>query len=331
MCVVNGLNVASGSQETTFSLKPVLKPDISIRQVNFIAIFPLEATMIFLRYKIPLFLVTIFLLSFFCQIPSNSPVIARVGKATLTLHDLNANIPPEYSAEITREQNINYVKQWIDAELFFQEAMRRKLDREDEIKKRLNTMKKDLLAAELMNRTSVTVNTASIDNNAIHAFYERNKENYKREQDLIKYLEIQIADSKIAWYISKNGTTDNILTLAAEYSQNQIPDNLNTVPSVLADLPVEIRNTLLATSIGSVSVPVKTDAGYTVFFVIDKLNQGELCKEEEVREDIYNYLTNNAQKEIVENYLSELRLKTNVEFNTDLITTSFQEQTQSQQ
>ena len=129
--------------------------------------------MIFLRSKRVQFVISVFLLSVFCQMPSNTPVIARVGKATLTLHDLNANIPPEYSAEITREQNINYVKQWIDAELFYQEAIRKKIDKESDIKKRLSTMKKDLLAAELMNRTSLTINTKTIDDNAIHAFYEK--------------------------------------------------------------------------------------------------------------------------------------------------------------
>lgn len=271
------------------------------------------------------------LLLFSCQIPSNSPVIARVGKATLTVDDLKANIPPEYSSQITPEQNINYVKQWIDAELFYQEAIREKIDVDKEIKKRLKKMKKDLLAAELMNRTSMGKNVLHIDDNAIHAYYELNKENYKREKDMVKYLEILVADSKIAWYISKNGTSDNILTLAAEYSQNQVPDNLSSVATALDDLPVEFRTSLLSTAVGSASAPIKAEQGYTVLFLIEKLNQGELCKEEEIREDIFNYLTNKTQKEQVETFLSELRLKTNVEFNTDLIKTSFQKQNSSQQ
>ena len=33
---------------------------------------------------------------------------------SVTVDDLYRSIPPEYSDQITRGQNVNYVKQWID-------------------------------------------------------------------------------------------------------------------------------------------------------------------------------------------------------------------------
>ena len=91
-----------------------------------------------------------------CNTKPSSPVIARVGKSILTVEDFQKSIPPEYSDQITREQNINYVKQWIDTELLFKEAMRQKIDRDPVIRDRLEKMKKDLLAAEMMNRYSTS-------------------------------------------------------------------------------------------------------------------------------------------------------------------------------
>ena len=246
-------------------------------------------------------------------------MIARVGKAVLTVEDFNNSIPPEYSDQLTLEQNINYVKQWIDTELLFQEAMRKKIDREPQIRNRLEKMKKDLLAAEMMSRNSSVEKASPIDEKAIHAYFELNKDNFIREHDVAKYLEIVVTDSRTAWYISKNATTDNFLTLAAEYSQQPYPESINVPYIALDDVQPEIRQAIIATSVDATSTPVKSDLGYHIIRVIDKLDKGGICKEDEVWEDIVNQLTANFQKEKVEQLISDLRLKTNVEFNSDLI------------
>jgi peptidyl-prolyl cis-trans isomerase C len=259
----------------------------------------------------------IFLIS--CQKHSSSPAIARVGKSVLTVDDLKQNIPPEYSSQITMEQNIDYVKQWINTELLYQEAIRKKIDKNKEIKKRLYKMKKDLLAAELISRNSSQNNSSLIDNQKIHAFYELNKENFKREKDIVKFFEIVVTDSRIAWYITKNGTSDNFLTLAAEYSQQPIPDSVNVAFSIIDELQPEIQRAVSVTTIGSISNPIQTELGYHILYIINKLKQGEICEENEIRDDIINQITAKYQKEKLEQLLADLRLKTNITFNSDLI------------
>lgn len=261
---------------------------------------------------------------FWCAKKPSSPVIARVGKAVLTVEDFYKSIPPEYSDQITREQNINYVKQWIDTELLFQEALRMKIDREPAIRDRLDKMKKDLLAAEIMSRNSLQDRTAIIDENAIRAYYEVNKEKFIREKDVAKYLEIVVSDSRTAWYITRNGNSENFLTLAAEYSQQPYPENINVPYIAVEDVQPEISQAISATPIDATSHPVKTDLGYHVIHVLDKLEKGGICKEEEIWEDIVNQLSAKTQKENVEQFLSDLRLKTNVEFNSELIKTGYQ-------
>ena len=254
-----------------------------------------------------------------CSKKPSSPVIARVGKSVLTLEEFQKSIPPEYSDQITLEQNINYVKQWIDTELLFQEALRRKIDREPVIKNRLEKMKKDLLSAEMMNRNSISEKSAPFDENTVHTYYEQNKDKFIREKDVAKYLEIVVPDSKTAWYISRNATTDNFLTLAAEYSQQPYPETVNIPYIALDDVQPEIRQTIALTPIDGTSSPVKSDLGYHIIHVIDKLEKGGICKENEIWEDLVNQLTVKFQKEYVEQLITDLRLKTDVEFNSDLI------------
>lgn len=262
--------------------------------------------------------VIIFFITLCNQKPS-SPIIARVGKSILTVDDFYNSIPPEYSDQITREQNINYIKQWIDTELLFKEALRQKIDRDPVIRDRLEKMKKDLLAAEMMNRYSNSKQSAVIDENAVHTYYELNKEQFIRERDVAKYLEIVTTDSRTAWYVSKNGTADNFLTLAAEYSQQPYPDNNNVPYTTIDDVQDEVKKAILSTDIGETSNPVKSEVGYHVILLLDKQEKGGICKEDEIWEEIVSQISTKNQKEKVEQFLSDLRLKTNVEFNSNLI------------
>ncbi len=255
-------------------------------------------------------------------------MIARVGKTLLTVDEFYQSIPPEYRDQITREQNINYVKQWIDTELLYQEALRRKIDRDPVIKDRLEKMKKDLLAAEIMNRNAVQEQSASIDENSIKTYYELNKEKFIREKDVAKYLEIVVADSRTAWYVCKNANSENFLSLASEYSQQPYPQDTNVPYIELENVQPEIRQAIASTIAGGTSNPVKSDLGYHVIRVLDKQEKGGICKEEEIWEDIVNQLTAKTQKENVEQLLSDLRLKTIVEFNSDLIKTGNANSTQ---
>jgi len=273
--------------------------------------------------KLSLYFLSIFLvIIIFCTKKSSSGIIARVDNSIFTVDDLDKNIPAEYRERITPEQNINYVKQWIDAELLFQEALRRKIDREPEMKKRLEKMKKDLLSAEIISRCSLDEPVVNIDESAIHSCYELNKEKYIREKDAAKYLEIITADLRTAWYISKNATGANFSNLAAEYSQQPCAENKSVPYRPIDNLSPEIRKTIGATPVNATSVPVQSEIGYHVIHVLDKLEKGGICKEEEVHEDIVNQLTLRMRKENREKLLSDIRLKTNVEFNPDFIKTS---------
>ncbi|MCX7726174.1 MAG: peptidyl-prolyl cis-trans isomerase, partial [Chitinispirillaceae bacterium] len=226
------------------------------------------------------------------------------------------------------EQNINYVKQWIDTELLFQEALRRKIHKDPLIKKRLEKMRKDLLAAELMSRNSMQYQGVIIDDATIKNYYELNKEKYVREKDVAKYVEILVQDYKIAWNITRNGNVDNFLKLAAEHSQAPYPKDGNIPYTPIEEIQPEIRNAILVTPVNSVSNPIKTEDGYYVILVIDKLEKGGICKLEEIKDEIVNQLTVKNQKEKIEQFLSDLRLKTNVEFNSELIKSLYNQRKQ---
>ncbi len=254
-----------------------------------------------------------------CTQKDTSPVIAKVGNEILTLDELKRNMPVEYRDQFSKEQNINYVKQWRDTELLFQEAVRNKIDKEPEIKKRLQKMQKDLLAAEVISRFTFENNDSAVSSSAISRYYNEHQKDFIRDRDKIKYLEIIVEDQKTAWYINRNLTNENFEDLSAQYSKIPSTGSTSISPIPVDEIPVEIRNVISNYSIEVNTIPVKTDLGFHVIRVLERLNKDGFCNEDEVRDEIISILTNNIQKQRIEKLLSDLRLKTDVQFNLDLL------------
>ncbi len=246
-------------------------------------------------------------------------MIAKVGNEKLTLEDLKQNIPPEYRYQISKEQNVNYVKQWVDAELLYQEALRRKIDKDPEIKSRLKKMQKDLLGAEVISRISLENKDSGVSAADITEYYNKHQKDFIRDTDKIKYLEIITEEQKTAWYINRTLNNQNFQELSSQYSKISSPEPLNTTYVPINEIPEEIRSVINNYSIEVNTIPIKTNLGYHVVRVLDRLKKDDFCTEDEVRDDIINILTNKAQKQRIEKLLSDLRLKTDVQFNLDLI------------
>jgi parvulin-like peptidyl-prolyl isomerase len=254
-----------------------------------------------------------------CQEKNSSPVIVRIGKSVLTVEDLYKSIPPEYADRISPEQNVNYVKQWIQTELLYREALRLKYDKEPYIQERLEKMKKDLLAAEVINRSSKHFSN-SIDQSSITDYYNQNQNKFIRDKDMVIYLEIVVEDLKTAYLVKQNANLHNFSEYAEKYSKIPFSDTLNVTPVPVDDVPADLKNAIQATMPGNISNPVKSELGYHLLLIIEKLPKGSICREEEVREEILTILSAKKQKENVEKMISALRLKNDMEYNINLIT-----------
>jgi peptidyl-prolyl cis-trans isomerase C len=256
---------------------------------------------------------------FSCAQKPQSPIVARVGHSILTLDNLFKSIPAEYSDFVTREQMINYVKQWIDNEILYQEALRQKLDKEDEIKERLRRMKQDLLCAEIINRNAGSPQNIQIADDMIQSYYDENKKKFLRTKDAVRYIQIVVDDAGAAWNVRGKVTAENFLNCASQYSKIPCPDP-RTVPYVgLEEIPPSILKEVTAIRIGGISNPIKTDLGYHIIRILDKQAKGSIRQLDEVREDIINILSTKTQNATIERMLSGLRSKMVVEVHLDIV------------
>ncbi|MGD9200062.1 MAG: peptidylprolyl isomerase [Chitinispirillia bacterium] len=249
-----------------------------------------------------------------------SPTIARVGKTVLTMNDLNKSIPTEFSNRITQKQRINFVKQWIDTEILYQEALRQKIHEEKQIIKRLEQQEKELLGAEIISRNLRKRRKETISEESVLNYYEKYKESFIREFDLVKYIEIVVEDLKTGWNVRNTINPINFYEVAEEYSLKPAQDPSRTPYIPINTLPKEIADIVSSLRIDGTSSPIKMEDGVHIIRVLEKKKAGEVCMLEEVKDEIISTLSTQLQKKDLNNLLSELRKSSNYEFNYELIT-----------
>jgi hypothetical protein len=247
------------------------------------------------------------------------PIVARVGSSVLTLEELQASIPNEYSDIITREQNIQYVRQWINTELLYNEALRLGVDREPQIKARLEKMKKDLLSAEIISRSASRSDAVGVSETAIKEYYETHREQFIRESYVVRFDDIVVDDLNLAWEIRRNVTHETFKESAKTHSK--VPPGLDEgTPYVPIDaIPPIVRNAVLAAAVPSITGPYRAEDGFHIIRVLGKFDKGTIASLDEVRDEIISRLSNMTQKGETERLISEIRSRADVEFNIDLV------------
>ncbi|MDR2592302.1 MAG: peptidyl-prolyl cis-trans isomerase [Chitinispirillales bacterium] len=247
------------------------------------------------------------------------PIVARVGNDYLTLAELKESIPPEYSDVITRDQNVLYVRQWINTEILYQEAIRLGIDQEPVIKARLERMRKDLLSTELMSR-SASASNVEISEQAIREYYESNREQFVREYNVVRYEDIVVPDVNVAFEIRRTVTHESFKNVAKTHSKSPEGVSENAPYVVLDAIPPKLRNAIITTTVlPAIIGPYGAEDGFHVMRVTGKYDKGTIASIDEVRDEIISRLSSITQKGETERLISEIRARSDVEFNVDLI------------
>ena len=127
-----------------------------------------------------------------CTEAPRGTAVARVGEAVLTRSEVEARIPSQFLASVTVEDRKRVTEGWVQDELLYQEAMRRKLDRDPVIKDRIAAATRDLLIAELLEKEFDEA--AQVTEEDIRANYEADRDQFTRAQPKIRARHILTKD-----------------------------------------------------------------------------------------------------------------------------------------
>ncbi|OGS33800.1 MAG: hypothetical protein A2293_12070 [Elusimicrobia bacterium RIFOXYB2_FULL_49_7] len=244
-------------------------------------------------------------------------VVARVGKAVLTVEDIHKRIPPEYSDFITYQQNVDYVKRWIDTEILYQAALARKIDREPDIRTRISKMQRDLLVSEMISRLSSQ--NADIADRDVESYYQDHVDKFTRKETEVQYIHINVRTLAEAWKIRSQVTADNFLDLAKQYSLDPIPSTSGLPFLTRNEIMPELADIIFDIKAGGTTPPIKTPFGHYIVKIIDKKTPGTIKPLESVREEIIGRLSSQTRKQRLDELIGTMRQDMQVELQEDLI------------
>ena len=242
--------------------------------------------------------------------------VAKIGERTITLEDLENRIEklPPYVREQFQEpgQKLQFLKQYIATELFYDTAKRRGYDRDKEIIQQTFEAKKGLMVERLI--AEEIQGTVQIDTADIRLFYKAHKEDYQApERVLVRH--IQVSTKKKAQELLDRMTSGEVFEKLAQVESEDVDSRpyggeigYITREGFLPGIGKSEAFASMAfkTEVGTVGGPVKTDAGWHLIKAVEKKKAGQLGFEEarnRVVADLQRHRENEAYQRMVDHAL----------------------------
>jgi peptidyl-prolyl cis-trans isomerase C len=245
-----------------------------------------------------------------CEGEKQDNVIARVSNQKLTEEDIEKEIPPETKEQVTLDQRREYVRRWIRNELLYQEAKKSGIDQQEDIKRKMEQIKKDFVVTNFLEKEFA--DSFSVPLEEINKYYDENKERFLREEDEVRASHILVKTREDAEMVrTKLVFQADFGRLARETSLD--PDTRFRGGDLgyftRSMIRPEISEAAFKLNLGNISKPIETEWGFHVLKITDKKNKGSIRELWEVESLIANILSNQKRKEVVDRYIQKLEEK----------------------
>ncbi len=214
------------------------------------------------------------------------------------------NLPPYIRPIVdTPEGRRQFLESLITRDLLLREALRRGIDRRDEVRARLDQARKAILLEALLRE--VSENAPGLSDEAVRKYYEENKASFE-EGERVRVRHILFKDEDHARKTArraKKGEPFDTLMKEAEASGGTTAD-LGLIERGAYDKDFE--KAAFDAPERSIAGPVKTIYGYHVLQVLEKRPAG-LPSFEEVKAKIAEGLREEAQRQAFDNLVNGLK------------------------
>ena len=254
--------------------------------------------------------------------PLKEKELVRINDHVITLEEFEQEmeqLPAIAKLQIISEEGKRkFLKDLINQELLLQEARKKGLDRDKEILANLEMFKKGLIINALQEELCAGKDAVSDDE--VEAYYRENKEEFILEQVWVRHILVKTLQE--AKEIKKRlYQGEDFITLAKQYSiwpPTKIKGgDLGYIKRGMVHKSFEQAAFALKRR-GELSDIVKTDFGYNIIRLEDKIGPRQLTSSE-VQEEIRNRLRNKKREEILTAYLKDLREGAQITIHEELL------------
>ncbi len=271
-------------------------------------------------YRILISMTLLGLVVFGCgKEPSDQPAIARVNKAVLVQQDFN-DILPEGMTNVPPAQKEEFVRRWVNTELFYQEAIKKGLDKDAKIAKQIRDLQKEILANQFIQKE--IVEKLKVAENEAKEYFDAHQEEYQSEIKLSQILAATADQAQMIKASLDNG--EDFAKLAREKSLDPTTKDKGGDLGIYlrrgsGQIPIDFEEKVFSLKKGGVSEPIKLSDGFHIMKVTDRRTSPQGVKFEDIRDDLVYGLTMFRQKNRFDHVSDSLRQVSKVESHPELI------------
>jgi peptidyl-prolyl cis-trans isomerase C len=246
--------------------------------------------------------------------PKAAEVIARVNTEVLTEKDLEMNLPEAQNNSISLEQKRDYVRRWIENQILYQEAKRKRIDQDENIKWRIEQTARNIIIDGFLEKELEA--RAKVSEEEVKRTYQENKNMFRREQDearISRILVKNIAEAGLVRVRIQEGESFDTIAkqMSLDEGTKERGGDIGYIP--LSNLPPEFYEAVTKLRPKEISAPIPTDYGFVIVMVTDRKEKGSIKEYEEAKEEITDSLTLTKQKKELENLFNELKKSAKVQ------------------
>ncbi len=243
--------------------------------------------------------------------PDRIDYVAKVNNSYLTQKQLDA------MADTLGEKNNFYkseiIRNWIDQELLYQQAVNEGIIKEDEYQRIIDESKRSLAGAMLLKHVSDKYNL-NYDENDLRKFSEAHKDEFKLRQDAYVFNIVEFNNENDA--IQFRGTALEEGWEKTE-SQKKISFNREQSHVMLREdeiYPAELKNVLGELNSQEISIIISPDSStYIVAQLLDKYSAGTVPPFQFVKDKVESSFIASEKQKIINEYIKRLYSDNDIE------------------
>jgi parvulin-like peptidyl-prolyl isomerase len=250
---------------------------------------------------------------------ADQPAIARVNKAVLVQQDFN-DILPEGMTNVSPAQKDEFVRRWINTELFYQEALKNGLNKDPKIAKQIRDLQKEILANQYIQKE--IVEKLKVNDTEAREYFDTHQEEYQVEIKLSQILAATDDQAQMLKASLDNG--EDFARLAREKSMDPTTKERGGDLGIYlrrgsGQIPIDFEEKVFSLKKGGISDPIKLSDGFHIMKVIDRRAASQSVKFEDIRDDLIYGLTMLRQKNRFDQISDSLRQASKVESHPEMI------------
>lgn len=277
-----------------------------------------------------LFLLLFAAMVYGCAKKSDEGIVATVNGRPITLAMLDTKIEklPQYYQTFAAQHKKEVVDEMVVEELLYDEARRRKLDRDPEIKELIADANRKILISRVIEDEAKKSPPVSEDD--VKLYYEQNKEKYM-VPEMIRASHILTSteeEAKAAKAELDNGA--DFAEVAKKYSKDLTKDRGGDLGYFSRGQMIpEFEKPAFSLQTGQISDIIKTRFGYHIIKVIDR-KPAQYQSFDEVKDAVRTTLIRDKQRESFEKFTDQLKEKAKISINDELLSSIGEEEEPAQ-